>query len=143
MDILFERLEAFFDTFESEEAFDLEAQKQSLFEAYGMVEEKLRKRDSLDEALNNAIEENACFRRVLADDCKSRLVLMGERDADLHAEEISTLEPDDLAQRRDEILKRFDDRFMVVLDKSVHNDGSRALSENKGMPVKDLNQYHV
>jgi len=126
MESLQQELEAFFTAFYRDEAFDAEAWRRTLQESLERLKPRLDHIDQADETAQAALQENAILRRVLADDCAAKLLLLGYEDADKHAAELAALDAAALAARREEIVREFDGHFRVIYaGDSAHREGGQ------------------
>jgi len=125
-----EKLEEFFLAFEGKEIIDLSEYRRSLLESvhhfsaeYDTLSEKVADYTALQ-------EENTALRQLIAAECRAKLIVLGDAEAEEQAEELLKLSLPELKKRRESIVRRFDEQFS-----QRHTVGAaRSVSTQPGMP---------
>jgi len=138
-----QKLEALFSAFDADEAFDLETHKAAIMGALAPFEERFNRFEKAIEESSDATEENVLLRRIITNDCKAKLVLLGEEDADRQAEELEVLDVEQLTERREEIIRRFDSRFSIDTGRGSTGQSDTELSARQSRDTKDIQAYQL
>lgn len=113
MEVLREKIAGFFGVFESDAAVDLDTWKNEIFD---LVNEADRGFAELEELrnLNSALNiDNRKLRKVLVDEHRIRISLLGEPEADSKAAELMEADVDTLIDKRLDVLDTLDRTFVL------------------------------
>ena len=143
MEKLIDTLDAFFSAFESTEAFDFTAFKEAVQQALEPVKEQMSQYAGLRTACDNAVEENALLRHSIIQDCRAKLLLLGDKNADHEAEMLEFFTAEELLNRRDLILQRYDSRFRVEPQNGNIMSSGLEISPDQNRVLKELGAYQL
>ena len=110
---LAQKLEEFFSSFDSAEAIDLTAYRSEILDLLSKVLSEHERMTTIITESQDSDEENAELRRIIANDCRAKLILLGDTTAEAIAEELVVLPLVALQKERSAILKRFDTQFSL------------------------------
>lgn len=143
MEELKQKIESLFAVFDADEAFDLTAHKTEINEAISSLESRLEPLFKKQEDSDEMIREIMMLRKVMSDDCRAKLILMDEGDADRQAGELEALDCEGLLTRRKEILEKFDARFRVLNETGLSNSHRAAVPVTKYIESKDIHAFGI
>lgn len=119
MEQLTKKLEEFFDAFDTDEAIDISSYKMELMTLLTDFASEYDQMTKKVAVLQKVEEENTELRRIIANDCRAKLILLNDADADVKAEELEALPLEKLQAEHAAILKRFDSKFSLVESNSI------------------------
>jgi len=108
-----EKLEELFSAFDTDAVIDLPAYRRSIEDevhSFSAEYDALKARTADYAVLQ---EENESLRRLIAAECRAKLVLLGDATADEQVDELMKVSVSELKKRRDSILRRYDERFTM------------------------------
>jgi len=126
MEELHREIASLFDALGSGEAFDLDAHREAVMLEAETVGRRLSELGEMIGQYDVLARETALLRKALAEECRSRLMLLGDEDADRTAEGLKKLDAGALLERREEILGRFDRAFSLYSEGCAAGDGQRS-----------------
>ena len=109
-----QKLEDFFSAFDSDEAIDLSAQKCEIMELLSCLMSEYDHLTGKIKESQRLQEENEDLRRIITNDCRAKLILLGDGDADERVRCIAALPLEELKEKRLAILRRFDSKFILA-----------------------------
>lgn len=114
MEQLTKKLEEFFDAFDTDEAIDISAYKAELTALLSDCASEYDQMTKKVSGLQKVEEGNTELRRIIANDCRAKWILLNDADADAKAEELEALPLEKLHAERAAVLKRFDSKFSLT-----------------------------
>ncbi|KPK91117.1 hypothetical protein AMJ80_07645 [bacterium SM23_31] len=114
MEQLTQKLEELFDAFDTDEAIDLSAYKAELTALLSGCASEYDRMTLKVARLKMVEEENIELRRIIANDCRAKLILLNDADAGAKAEEMVVLPLEKLDAERAAVLRRFDSKFSLA-----------------------------
>ncbi len=113
MEKLLELISGFFESFNGDEAIDLDIKKGEIFSAIGDIEENIDELEKTNLDYGAAKNENLQLRKSIAEDCLSRMVLINRNESKLSLDSLCTLPLEDLLSERKRIFILFDERYVL------------------------------
>ena len=143
MSIVRNRIEAFFEALEGGGPLHVEVKRQEILSALESMEQLVRDQGDLLGRHDEALEENALFRRHIAEDARNKLFLLGDADAARKAGELEYVPADRLLDEYGGITGRFD-ALCREPAAGENGSGSRGVNGvNNGKNRKDVTLYEV
>lgn len=128
---LTQMLEKMFSAFDSDEAIDLKAHRKIILDHAASLALEFEQMEQKIAESREAYNDNDELREIIVNDCRAKLILLGENNAEDKARHLSGCAVSDLRAERDAILKQYDSRFAIVESSShPHSHESELAEEN-------------
>ena len=108
-----QKLAELFAAFDADEPLNLSEYRAEIEELVSEVGTEYAQYEACSAERNRLADENAGLRGIIADECRAKLILLNDPDADARANELAGLPLEKLISLREEITGRFDRVFTV------------------------------